>query len=82
MDICRTRREEGQARGIRQMRKKEEGDRAFVDNKIPCFMHKDRSHLHDFNVSLMESTSFNEYQRMIQEQIFMRTKYMITIFLC
>ena len=52
--------------GIRQMRKKEERDRAFVDNKIPNFMHKDRSHLHDFNVSLMASTSFHEYQRMIQ----------------
>ena len=78
MDICRTRREEGQARGIRQMRKKEERDRAFVDNKIRKFMHKDRSHLHDFNVSLMASMSFHEYQRMIQEQIFMRIKYMIT----
>jgi hypothetical protein len=56
------------------MRKKEERDRAFVDNKIPNFMHKDRSHLHDFNVSLIASTSFHEYQRMIQEQIFHENK--------
>jgi hypothetical protein len=60
--------------GIRQMRKKEERYRAFVDNKILNFMHKDRSHLHDFNVSLMASTSFHEYQIMIQEQIFHENK--------
>ena len=61
--------------GIRQMRKKEERDRALVDNKIPdIFMHTDRSHLHDFNVSLMASTSFHEYQRMIQEQTFHENK--------
>ena len=52
------------------MRKKEERDRAFVDNKIQdILMHKDRSHLHDFDISSMAPvTSFHAYQRMIQDQ--------------
>ena len=42
----------GRHGGIIQMRKKEERDRVFVDNKIPdTGMHKDRSHLYDFDLS-------------------------------
>ena len=56
------------------MRKKEERERAFIDNKIPdIFMH-DRSHLYDHDIPLNTPSSFHEYQKMIQEQIFHENK--------
>ena len=60
----------GRHGGIKQMRKKEERDRAFEDNKIPdIFMHEDCSHLYDFDFSSMAPvTSFHAYQKMIQDQ--------------
>ena len=59
------------------MRKKEERDRAFEDNKIPdIFTHKDRSHLYDFDVSSTAPvTSFHAYQKMIQDEMMHEKKW-------
>ena len=59
------------------MRKKEERDCAFEDNKIhDICMHKDRSHLYDVDVSSTEPVaSFHAYQEMIQDQMLHENKW-------